>query len=153
MTRSKFQDILRNLDFSDNTKDDENDKGCKIRSLSSFHITVLVKGYLYQFDLHSGKKESEEENLGPGVVLKITESLQNSHSIYFLIISSTVSHLLSSFMIEFCMVFAILKRIGKECRGIPVDRKMKADDIEYLYSEKVAISSYKVAVTGLLGVQ
>ena len=79
MTRSKFQDILRNLDFSDNTKDDENDKGCKIRSLSSFHITVLVKGYLYQFDLHSGKKEDGEENLGPGVVLKITESLQNSH--------------------------------------------------------------------------
>ena len=83
MTRSKFEDILRNLHFSDNTKDDENDKGFKIKSLSSFHITVLVKGYLYQFDLHSGKKESEEENLGPGVVLKITESLQNSHSIVF----------------------------------------------------------------------
>ena len=83
MTRSKFEDILRNLHFSDNTKDDENGKGCKIKSLSSFHITVLVKGYLYQFDLHSGKKESEEENLGPGVVLKITESLQNSHSIVF----------------------------------------------------------------------
>ena len=51
------------------------------------------------------------------------------------------------------MVFAILKRIEKECRGIPVDRKMKADDIEYLYSEKVAVSSYKVTVSGLIGVQ
>ena len=89
-----------------------------------------MKGYLYHFDLHSGKKESGEENLGPGVVLKITESLQNSHSIVFLIISSTVSHLLSGFMIEVCMVFAILKRIGKEFRGMPVDRKMKAGDIE-----------------------
>ena len=51
------------------------------------------------------------------------------------------------------MVFAILKRIGKECRGMPVDRKMKVGDIEYLYSEKVAISSYKVAVSGLTDVQ
>ena len=51
------------------------------------------------------------------------------------------------------MVFAILKRTEKECRGMPVDRKMKAGDIEYLYSEKVAISSYKVAVSGLIGVQ
>ena len=118
----------------------------------SFHITVLVKGYLYQFDLHSGKKEDGEENLGAGVVLKITESLQNSHWTVFLIISSTVPHLLSGFMIEVCMVFAILKRTGKECRGMPVDRKMKAGDIEYLYSEKVAISSYKVAVSGLIGV-
>ena len=108
-----------------------------------------MKGYLYQFDLLSGKKESGEENLGPGVVLKITESLQNCHSIVFLIIFSTVPHLLSSFMIEVCMVSAILKRIGKECRGMPVDRKMKVGDIEYLYSEKVAISSYKVAVSGL----
>ena len=112
-----------------------------------------MKGYLYQFDLLSGKKESGEENLGPGIVLKITESLQNCHSIVLLIISSTVPHLLSGFMIEVCMVFAILKRIGKECRGMPVDRKMKVGDIEYLYSEKVAISSYKVAVSGLTDVQ
>ena len=32
MIRSKFEDILRNLHFLDNTKDDKNDKGCKIRS-------------------------------------------------------------------------------------------------------------------------
>ena len=36
---------------------------------------------------------------------------------------------------------------------MPVDRKMKVGDIEYLYSEKVAISSYKVAVSGLTDVQ
>ena len=33
MTRSKFEDILQNLHFSDNTKDDKSDKVCKIRSL------------------------------------------------------------------------------------------------------------------------
>ena len=75
-------------------------KTSQSNGILSFHITVLVKGYLYQFELHSGKKEGGEENLGPGVVLKITESLQNSHWIVFLIISSTVPHLLSGFMIE-----------------------------------------------------
>ena len=40
-------------------------------------------GYLYQFDLYLGKKESAAENLGPGVVLKMTESLQNSHRMGF----------------------------------------------------------------------
>ena len=90
-------------------------KTSQSNGILSFHITILVKGYLYQFDLHSDKKESGEENLGPGVVVKITESLQNSHSIVFLIISSTVPHLLWSFMIEVCMVLAIPKRIGKEC--------------------------------------
>ena len=90
-------------------------KTSQSNGILSFHITILLKGYLYQFDLHSYKKESGEENLGPGVVLKITESLQNSHSIVFLIISSTVLHLLWSFIIEVCMVLAIPKRIGKEC--------------------------------------
>ena len=90
-------------------------KTSQSNGILSFHITILVKGYLYQFDLHSDEKESREENLGPGVVVKITESLQNSHSIVFLIISSTVPHLLWSFMIEVCMVLAIPKRIGKEC--------------------------------------
>ena len=33
MTRSKFEDILRNLHFSDNTKDEKSYKGCKIRFL------------------------------------------------------------------------------------------------------------------------
>ena len=90
-------------------------KTSQSNGILSFHITILLKGYLYQFDLHSYKKESGEENLGPGVVLKITESLQNSLFIVFLIISSTVPHLLWSFMIEVCMVLAIPKRIGKEC--------------------------------------
>ena len=48
------------------------------------------RGYLYQFELYFGKKENAEENLGPGDVLKKTESLQNSLCIVFLIISSTV---------------------------------------------------------------
>ena len=33
MSRSRFEDILQNLNFSDNTKDDKSDKGYKVRSL------------------------------------------------------------------------------------------------------------------------
>ena len=40
-------------------------------------------GYLYQFDFYLGKRESAKENLGHGVVLKMIESLQNSHSMFF----------------------------------------------------------------------
>ena len=34
-TRSRFEDILRNLHFSDKTKDDKSDKGYKVESLSN----------------------------------------------------------------------------------------------------------------------
>ena len=90
-------------------------KTSQSNGILSSYITILVEGYVYQFDLHSDKKESGEENLGPGVVLKITESLQNSLSIGFLIVSSIGPHLLLNFMIEVCMVLAIPKRIGKKC--------------------------------------
>ena len=42
-----------------------------------------------------GKKESAEENLRPGIALKMTESLQNSYCIvfFFFIISSIFPHL------------------------------------------------------------
>ena len=33
MSRSRFEEILQNLHFSDNTKDDKSDKGYKVRSL------------------------------------------------------------------------------------------------------------------------
>ena len=129
MVRSGFEYILRNLQFSDNTKDNKSEKGCKVRSLmnhfkqsfsdsvsnndsqiinkhieklkglSSMKIYVNNKpirwgfkfwygctsepGYLYQFDLCLGKKESAEENLGSGIALKTTESLHKSYRMFF----------------------------------------------------------------------
>ena len=44
-------------------------------------------GYFFKFGLYLDKKESVKENLGPGVFLKITESLKNSHCLFFFIIS------------------------------------------------------------------
>ena len=43
------------------------------------------RGYLNQFDLYMGKKESTEENLGPGIVLKMNESLQNVTEYFFVV--------------------------------------------------------------------
>ena len=129
MARLRFEDILRNFHYSDNTKDDKSDKGYKIISLinhfnqrfsnfvsnddsqsihkhmvkfkgrSSMRKYVKNKpikwdfrfwyccasetGYLYQFDLFLGKKQNAEENLGTNNVLKMNESLQNSHCMIF----------------------------------------------------------------------
>ena len=129
MSRSRFEEILQNLHFSNNTKDDKSDKGYKVRSLintfnQSFSEYVsddctqyidehrakftgrsrmkqYVKnkpikwgfkfwsrcasktGYLYQLDLHLGKKEKAEENLGPSAVLKMTECLENFYCTVF----------------------------------------------------------------------
>ena len=41
-------------------------------------------GYFYQFDLYLGNKEiAKKKNLGQGVVLKMNESLQSSHCMFF----------------------------------------------------------------------
>ena len=37
-----------------------------------------------QFDLHGGKTESTEENLGPGVASEMNKSLHTSHCMVFL---------------------------------------------------------------------
>ena len=49
-------------------------------------------GYLYQLDLYLGKKEKTEENLGPSVVLKMTECLKNSYcTVFFDILFNSLS--------------------------------------------------------------
>ena len=69
MTRSKFEDILQNLHFSDNTKDEKSDKGCKIRSLinhfnQSFSNSVSnddyqsIDEYMVKFKGRSSMKQS-----------------------------------------------------------------------------------------------
>ena len=36
MSRSRFEDILENFNFLDNTKDDKSDKGYKVRSIINY---------------------------------------------------------------------------------------------------------------------
>ena len=82
-------------------------------------------GYLYQLDLHLGKKSSDE-NLLRGVVLKTTESFQSCHCMgFFLIISSTVLHLQWSFMKKICMVLAIPKKTGMKCRRYLLTERLR----------------------------
>ena len=36
MSRSRFEDILENFNFLDNTKDDRSDKGYKVKSINNY---------------------------------------------------------------------------------------------------------------------
>ena len=36
MNRSRFEDILENFNFLDNTKDDRSDKGYKVKSINNY---------------------------------------------------------------------------------------------------------------------
>ena len=58
-----------------------------------WYVALVKQDTSNQFDLHLGKEERAEENVGVGVVLKMTESIQNSYCMAFLIISATVPHL------------------------------------------------------------
>ena len=44
MSRSRFEEILQNLHFSGNTKDDKSDKGYEIRSLINQSFLLFSKG-------------------------------------------------------------------------------------------------------------
>ena len=95
-------------------------------------------GYLYQLDLYLGKKEKTEENLGPSVVLKMTECLENSYCTVFF----------DNFFNSPSLITKLYDRglygVGtarKDRLGMPkmvVDRKMRRGDHNYMYSDKVA---------------
>ena len=96
-------------------------------------------GYLYQFGLYLRKKESAEENLRPGVVLKMTESLQNSHCVIFFLYNFYNSPALVVKVYEkglYGTDTAWNDRKGMP--EMPVDRKMKRGNFEYLYSNQVS---------------
>ena len=95
-------------------------------------------GYLYQLDLYLGKKEKTEENLGPSVVLKMTECLENSYCTVFF----------DNFFNSPSLITKLYDRglygVGtarKDRVGMPemtADRKMRRSDHDYMYSDKVA---------------
>ena len=73
---------------------------------------------LYQFVLPLGKKESAEENMGPGLVLNLTEFLQNSHSFldgFFDNFFKSPSLIVNLYIGGLCGI-GTSERIGKEYR-------------------------------------
>ena len=159
MSRTRFEQILRNLHFADNQKDKNIGKAYKGRSamiyfndsflacVSSDSIQSVaermvkfkgrssmrqyankkaIKGgfkfwnrcasktwYLYQFDLHLGKRE---ENRGPTVILALTEYFEDSTVPFSLTISSTVHPLLSSFSTKVFTELVLAEWKGKKCQ-------------------------------------
>ena len=77
------------------------------------------------------EKESAEENLEPGVVLKMTESLQNN---YCMVFYSFFNSSLRVVKLHEKGLYGI-STAQKDRKGTPetpVDRKMKRGDFEYL---------------------
>ena len=86
-------------------------------------------------------KKTAEENLGPGVVLKITEILQNIHCIYFFDNFFSSPSCRAKLYERDLYGIDNSRKDRKEMLEIPVNRKMKRGDFEYLYFDKVACVS------------
>ena len=86
--------------------------------------------YLYQFDLYLGKKESVEENLEPGSVLKINESLNNGHCMFFFVL----------FWVFFQKIFnstsLIVKRYEERLYSIGTVQKSKKEGRRWVMTER-----------------
>ena len=90
-------------------------------------------GYLYQLDLYLGNKEKPEENLGPSVVLKLTNCLESSYcTVFFDNFFNSPSLITKLYDRGLCEVGAARKdRVGMpEMRA---DRKMRRGDHDYMY--------------------
>ena len=114
-------------------------KNKPIKSGFKFWFRCASKtGYLYQLDLYLGKKEKTEENLGPSVVLKMTECLENSYcTVFFDNFFNSPSLITKLYDRGLCGVGATRKdRVGMP--EMTADRKMRRGDHDYMYSDKVA---------------
>ena len=102
-----FKQSLSNSVSIDDSDDSDDEHMVKFKGRSSMKQYVKNKSFKWGFKfwhrcareaeyLCLGKKESAGENLGPGVALKMTESLQKSYCygfFFLLIISSIFPHL------------------------------------------------------------
>ena len=95
-------------------------------------------GYLYQFDLYLGKKESREENLGPSVVLAQTESLKETYCTIFF------DNFFNSPSLIIKLFDKSLYGIGTarmDRKGMPKmkpDKQMKRGYHEYQFTDKIS---------------
>ena len=77
------------------------------------------------------------ENLGPGVVLKITESLKNSHCLFFFYNFLSSPSLIVELYERRLYGIGTAGKDRKRIPEMPIDRRMKRGDFEYLYSDEV----------------
>ena len=93
---------------------------------------------MYQLDLYLSKKEITEENLGPSVVLKMTECLENSYcTVFFDNFFNRSSLIPKLYDRGLCGVATARKdRVGMP--EMTLGRKMRSGDHDYMYSDKEA---------------
>ena len=95
-------------------------------------------GYLYQFDLYLGKKESREENLGPNVVLALTECLKDTQcTIFFDNLFNSPSLIIKLFD-KGLYGIGTARMDKKGMLKMKPEKQMKRGDHEYQFTDKVA---------------
>ena len=93
-------------------------------------------GYLYQFDLYLGEKESREEKFGPHVVLALTECLEGTYcTIFFDNFFNNLS-LSSSFLTKIFTELVLLEWIGMP--KMRPHKQMKRGEYKYRFTGKVS---------------
>ena len=85
-----------------------------------------------------GKKEKTEENLGPSVVLKITECLENSYCTVFFDNFFNSPSLITKLYDRGLFGVGTARKNRVRMPKMVVDRKMRRGDHNYMYSDKVA---------------
>ena len=158
MVRSRFEDILWNIHFSNSTKDDKRDKGYKIRShinhfksfcnTASNQYSQSVDEHIVKFKDRSSMKQYVKNNsskwsLKFGVVVLMRQDA--SINFTFTWVKNKVQKKirdqvmfwkwLSPFKIVTVCVSLIVKLYWKGMLEMPVDRKMRRGD--FVYSDKV----------------
>ena len=98
-----------------------------------------LTGYLYEFNLYLGKKEKTELGLGESVVLNLSQKLEGSYcTLYFDNFFS--SPLLVSKLYEkglYCV--GTVRKDRCNMAVMPNDSNMKRGDIEFQFSENIAV--------------
>ena len=95
-----------------------------------------VTGYLYQFDLYLGKKESTEFGLGESVVLQLTESLKDTYCTIFCDNFFTSPNLVHTLLSKGIYCYGTVRSNRKNMPQLIEDNKMKRGDHQFMYTDK-----------------
>ena len=95
-------------------------------------------GYLYQFDLYLGMKESRKKNLGAIDVLALPEFLEYTHcTIFFDNLLNSPSLIIKHFNKDLYEIGTV-RMERKEMPKMNPDKQIKRGDHEYKFIDKVA---------------
>jgi hypothetical protein len=94
-------------------------------------------GYLYQIELYLGKKDSEEHNLGEGVVLHLSESLEGTYCALYFDNFFTSPKLVDTLFKNGIYGVGTVRQNRKQMPDLPNDKDMSRGDTHFQYADRV----------------